>query len=608
MGNKKPKIANNTGNPFSDSQARNYSDKRVISEFCPVSQFWSLFNDQHEVLLGTRGCGKTILLKMMRYSMLRKIDNPKAKELVSEKNYIAFYIPLHLEFIKKLSNCVLSDEDKIIWFRFSFNCALAQSVLLEISEILSELYPDEIEQVKQEYKLAQAINETWHLNGEKSIHQFWKIRDEISKLYYSVDPLKTNTSSIPSPFIHTLGSSLTSISNCICGMLRIAPTWILCIDEAEFLDECYQKCINTAFRSDSDRIAIKMATLPFYHTTKKTLDETIEVMNGQDFKYTIISMAYDSSDFIKVTNAIVCKRFAAERININTLDQFVETIGNDLYLDYYINEVGEGTASPQNIQDQIISQLSESSQKHNSSKTKAQLQKSVIDKLAPIFYLREIYKKKRGRYIPQWYVGATMIRRIAQGNPRIFIRIMNDLFNKAVGHSLPLSLKSQHAVIEAFAKSFCKETKTLESVGPEAEKYLNYIASFIQEKTHGEKLIQTGLSFKLKNDSSFQKHAIWLKKSAAFSRIHIDNDSLITGITADSVFDLSNLYAANYWLPMRSKKPVLITLPSDIKPSYTINTLSTLKQIQKKAQKAKGNNMPDQLTLFSDKGSEQNES
>ena len=271
-------------------------------------------------------------------------------------------------------------------------------------------------------------------------------------------------------------------------MLQISPTWILCIDEAEFLDECYQKCINTAFRSDSDRIAIKMATLPFYHTTKNTLDKNIEVMNGQDFKYTIINMAYDSPDFIKVTNAIVSKRFATEEIKIGTLDQFVETIGNDLYLDYYINEVGEKIATPQNIHNQILSQLSENSQKHNKNKTKEQLQKTVIDKLAPIFYLREIYKKRRGRYIPQWYAGATMVRRIAQGNPRIFIRIMNDLFNKAIGHPIPLILKSQHSVIEAFAKSFCKETKTLESVGPEAEQYLDYIATSIQEKTHGEKL------------------------------------------------------------------------------------------------------------------------
>ena len=71
-------------NPFSDSQARNFSDTKIIGEFCPVSNYWSLFNDQHEILLGTRGSGKTFLLKMMRYSMLKRIDNDQAREIAQK--------------------------------------------------------------------------------------------------------------------------------------------------------------------------------------------------------------------------------------------------------------------------------------------------------------------------------------------------------------------------------------------------------------------------------------------------------------------------------------------------------------------------------------------
>ena len=107
-----------TGNPFSDNKASNYGDKRVLDEFCPISQFWSLFNDQHEVILGARGCGKTIMLKMMRYSMLRKMADPYARKLVQQKDYIAFYVPLHLEYIKKLSACRLSQDEKVKWFCF----------------------------------------------------------------------------------------------------------------------------------------------------------------------------------------------------------------------------------------------------------------------------------------------------------------------------------------------------------------------------------------------------------------------------------------------------------------------------------------------------------
>lgn len=599
MINKRSRIASNSGNPFSDNQARNYSDKRVVSEFCPISPFWSLFNDQHEVVIGARGCGKTVLFKMMRYSMLKNISDPRAKKIIDEKNYIAFYIPLHLEYIKKLSNSDLSDKDKITWFRFSFNCILAQSVILEISELIKDAFADEIVRIKTEYELSQAINEIWTLDVVNPIHQFWKIRDRVSKLYYGLDPLQADPTTVPPAFSHSLGSSLSAISNCICGFLNIAPTWILCVDEAEFIDECYQRCINSAFRSDTDHIAIKMATLPYYHTTKKTLDENIEVMNGQDFKYTIVDMDYDSQDFIRVADSIVRNRFAYQDLQIDTLKQFVCTLGDDNYLDYYSAEVGPEKAAPEYIQQQIMSQLSEGSQRHNIGKTEAELKKPVFDKLAPIFYLREVYKKKKGRYIPGWYAGAAMIRRVSQGNPRIFIRIMNDLYDEAVGHSLPLSLKQQHKILESFSKMFCRETETLSKVGLDAKKNLDYIAQFVHEKTHKGELTQTGLSFKLSKDTNLTDHLLWLQEAIAFSRLSVDKNSLFSGITSDSLFQLSNLYAACYWLPMRSKTPIRIKLPNSGLSSYTVITPPS---VRSKKTLRKDHYISGQLSLLSAEG------
>ena len=84
-------------NPFYDSQARNFSDEKVLDEFFPISSFWDLFNEQHEIIIGTRGSGKTFLLKMMRYSMLKRMKNGDAQKLVNDKHYFSFYVPMHLE-------------------------------------------------------------------------------------------------------------------------------------------------------------------------------------------------------------------------------------------------------------------------------------------------------------------------------------------------------------------------------------------------------------------------------------------------------------------------------------------------------------------------------
>jgi len=560
MARKKEILSKTAGNPFSDIQARNYSDKRVLAEFCPIPQFWTLFNDQHEVVIGARGCGKTILLKMMRYSMLNKLSDPRARKIVEEKNYIAIYVPLHLEFIKKISSLDLNEEKKIAWFRFSFNCALAQSILIELSEVIKDLLPDPLSRVKAEYELVESIRQLWEV-GNDPIHQLEKLRQEVSKLFYGTNIITSEENKVPSPFIHSFASALSSINACICSCLNISPTWLLCIDEAEFVDECYQRCINTAFRSDTDRIAIKMATLPFYHTSKKTIDEDINVLDGQDFKYTFIEMKPDSPEFIKVTDSIVKTRFARENLHVEKLSDFVETIGNDQYLDYYMKEFGAEKAVQKSIQENIFIQLSVKSKEHNAGKSYEAIRKPVYDKYAPVYYLREMYKREKGRYVPGWYAGSAMIRRISQGNPRIFIRIMNELYSTASGKPLPLSVKAQHRTLERFAKSFCKETQTLEGYGPEAKRSLDSIAQSIHNQTHSEKLALTGLTFMLNGKTDISKQIDWMQKAIAFSRLFVDEDSMRTELNMESKFELSNLYAVCYWLPMRSRTPVKIRLP-----------------------------------------------
>src|SRR4051812_20420048 len=87
-------------NPFHDAQAKSFGVRRLASEFYPVSLYWSLFNDGHEILIGSRGSGKTALLRMLSYSGLRLLEDARSKDW--KRRYFGFYIPLHLEFIQSL--------------------------------------------------------------------------------------------------------------------------------------------------------------------------------------------------------------------------------------------------------------------------------------------------------------------------------------------------------------------------------------------------------------------------------------------------------------------------------------------------------------------------
>ncbi len=99
----------------------------------------------------------------------------------------------------------------------------------------------------------------------------------------------------------------------------------------------------------------------------------------------------------------------------------------------------------------------------------------------------------------------------------------------------------------------------------------------------------------LKDDVSLSKHISWIKKSVAFSRLFVDTHSLKTEITAESKFQLANLYAVHYWLPMRSHTPVKVELPDNVPQTYTIN-----KYLTKSKQKVIPTKSNGQLSLFSE--------
>lgn len=550
-------------NPFGDSQSRNFSDIKVSNEFFPTSTFWSLFNDQHEILLGSRGSGKTFLLKMMRYSMLKKINNQKAKVLVRNKEFIALYVPMHLEFVTELSSSVVSFDRKKHLFYFLFNCLLAESLINETIELLNEI-ENEIERFEISNKLSKSIYKMWFADERKAINinRLEDLITELNYLYFNFDLLNGDVNNIPIVFKRQLCSTLISVKNIITNALMIKeePTWIVCVDEAEFLDKDIQMFINSVFRSDSNRIALKVATLPYYHTTLDTLDKNVPVSKDNDFSYTIVDMKYNELDFISLTNNLCAQRLSAridkDSFTINSLEDFLGTIGKDDLIDYYVNEIGNDSASQTIIFENIVNELSPKRQKNY--KNYSNKRKTIYDKFAPTFYTREMFKlSKNGNSKPGWYAGANTVRKISQGNPRMFINIMSALFKKSC--KTQLTAKAQHEVLIKYSSEFCDASQAIEKYGDSVYDNLQKISNYLHYKTHCNYLISVGHSFVINFDENeFESNLGWLQRAIAFSRLTVSDDALTNGLKKDTKYTLSNAYAANYWIPMRTDQVIYI--------------------------------------------------
>ena len=584
-------------NPFFDSQARNFSDEKVLKEFCPISSFWDLFNEQHEIILGTRGSGKTFLLKMMRYSMLKRIDAEDAKRLVLEKRFFSFYVPMHLEFVTSVAPNSISSERRIEAFQIAFNFILAQSMIQELHALTGDI-ADPIEKASKIAKLSYEISSVWFDTGEGTIFDFLPLERKLNSLFNNFDPLSPDNTNIPIVFRKQICSPLVAAKDIITSVLGITsnPTWLVCIDEAEFLDQTLQECINNVFRSDSNRIALKVATLPYAHTTLKTFSPDVTVSAGNDFIYHVIDMEYDSADFLNLTNRLCSHRINSRvdpSLNISTLEDFLGKIGNDDLIDYYRKEIGEKNADREQIEERIVQSFSPKRMVGSSSyKNK---RKTIYDKYATIFFTREMYRlSKQGNRKPGWYAGAKTVRKVSQGNPRAFLRIMNELFEEAKKH--PLQPKMQHQVLLSYANNFCLATKGLNEVGPVISSKLEFISEYLRSRVHDRFLISAGASFVISfaNENDFSENKEWIQAAIANSRLIVADGFVINGITKDTKYLLSNAYCAAFWIPMRSDIPAKISFGDEgVDPSYKVQTK---KRIQNCPEKNAMDNM--QISIF----------
>ncbi len=586
-------------NPFNDIQGRNFSDEKIVREFQPISKFWTLFNNQHEVIIGTRGSGKTFLLKMMRRSMLRHIDHPMAQTIVSNKEFLSLYVPMHLEFVRLFSNEKIKDENKKDLFLLMFNCHLAHSLVLEVQDLLRSEQYDVDEEYLLTAKVCSYIDKSWFGGDKSNLYTFDSLLDKINGMFHNIDPDKEDWRKLPIVFRRQLCSPLLAVKEHIESLFKLSsPTWIICIDEAEFLNESIQKIINGVLRSNSDSIAIKIATLPFHHITLETTEPGISIGEGDDFVYSSIDLLFDSTDFVELTNKLCKNRLNGlkpEIQQINELKDFLGTVGDDSLIDYYRLEVGEALATEQNLEARIVSQFSP--KRKEGSKSYSNRKQTIYKKYSPVLFVRDMYNKsKAGNSTPGWYAGADIVRKVSQGNPRLFIQLMHALFDRA--KDATLEPKEQHRVIMRFAEKICGATKSLQSQGPIIGSSLEKIAQFLQDRVHGQYIVNNGTAFTLSfaDKSDFENNRSWIQLAIAHSRLIVDDEVKNSNIEQNTVYLLSNSYAVQYWLPMRKGDLVTIS-SSEIAYIAEENEVRVSTRAKPKSEKAK-EVLSQQLTLF----------
>ena len=90
-------------NLFEVDNARNLSMQEQVETFIPTQSFWRLLSAKHHVLLGTRGHGKTALVKMLSHNHLALLaqsgNEPRVESAIRNQEFIGIYVPTRLEWV-----------------------------------------------------------------------------------------------------------------------------------------------------------------------------------------------------------------------------------------------------------------------------------------------------------------------------------------------------------------------------------------------------------------------------------------------------------------------------------------------------------------------------
>ncbi|EMC2478124.1 hypothetical protein ACPF31_002156 [Vibrio cholerae] len=481
---------------FESSNARTIGAKQLSYEFIWTDSFSEILTENNQVILGSRGSGKTALVKMLSHSNLKNIKDERAQSIIKDKSIIATYVPLKVDWVNSVNNFGDHTDE---YFKWSLNLSTCSRLIETIKSCIEEYIEDEIEQLRLESRLSKSISEFW-LGKDKVVNNLSGIQYELERIEYMKSlffnklsmglPTSDEENKAGESFHNNLFSPfsiVTKLVNREFGFDSEVTKWVLCIDEAEFLTEDHLKIINTHMRSSSD-LYFKITTMPYRHSTLGTF-VSANVNIHHDLNYVYIdrlgthnknqdiadSTIYDFA--IKLfENRLKRYNFPSD-IELNKLvgESQLTSLDGDFDDDEYILSLVEKHCTPELI-----------ARANSAYRDNIELYRnSIYRKLKGLLIIREKYQNRKGNSSTSVFSGVSVIARCSDGNPRRLFRLFKHLLEGQFVEQISPEVQTKHLKAFSFAEL---EVIKFERGGREAHELMQKLGNFFKSKTHVEKL------------------------------------------------------------------------------------------------------------------------
>lgn len=514
-------------NLFDLDNARDMHKQELVNTFIVTNAFERLLSPKNQIIIGSRGSGKTALLKMICHDHLSLYKNELAEKITQEKTFIGVFISTKTKFSGGLRNKDWQNEnEKEKHFVWHMNLAACMSLLEALKSCLDTYVSDEQGRIEKEIKIISEIKKFWFTDradiftindANQALEELAIFRQIENQKIRISDEKKINT--IGNEFDIELFDPILAGINVINRVLNFPETtsWFICIDEVEMLEEFHHKILNSYLRAKQPNIFFKFTTLPYCHYTIETnLNVPLDIRH--DVHYIYIdqdeSFGYRGAVPLK-SNALklFLKRASVSKPEYTKIS-FHDIFGESKLLDNQVIDYSAFNVKAKSLSEKEVVTRMESNEilslflihmNENYRRFGIELLKNkdiskfgnvLGRKTRAMLYLREYFQKTVGKRNIDIYSGARTIVTVGDCNPRKLIKIFNEMIIIAEKNNIciedkrddvPLiSPKFQNLVLVTIAEQELNRYKIEKNFGTGLYEFINSTGEYMHDYIHSK--------------------------------------------------------------------------------------------------------------------------
>lgn len=587
--------------------ARYLTYKEVAESFIMSSDhFNNLIKNNHTLLMGPRGCGKTTLLKMLTKPALEKWDILNRSNLAETIPFNAIYIPTDIQWKRQLAELDKKFPNEIEFTKTVSSATITINILLSLCETFAYLIDKSQlnDDGEIEIKFCKGLITNWHLKGQiiPSIHGVKiallslvsELNAKTKKAILTSTTFQNFDDLVFYEFIELVKISCLTFEKLF--NIESEKRWALCFDELEIAPEWLQYKLLEYLRSSDQKVLFKLTTAPIISLYREVKEKfVIQATENNDFNVVRIwtTNQQERDSWFNFCDELASKRIKKHFDNIRFLSDIVGESDLDLGIvtsnslrkavlendkDVYAHQTPTWFVFRQlaKVDPTFKSFLESKGISSSNPIPRNSLERdAVFRKMRQLAIYRYHFKKenssRRSRKIVPLYFGTKLLYEICDGNPRLFIGLLDEILKKSASGiriGSPISLNQQARIVTELSEKYISvlatypgATITIGKQNKNIKDLLDEIGDYFYNRLINEPFtIDPSTSFKIDEDINDSYKELLELALYLGAIVYLDGKEAISekGIS-DKKFRLSYILSPYFRMLVREYKEVQLS-------------------------------------------------